>query len=138
MTNQTKSTTFAASGNMATAVITILLGLAASAADHSITIDGVVIDLGGPSAKNVNQLAATIAGTSFALGTSFLADGPYTVLNNGAVLTFSRDNPGIAGNVGLTTADPNYTATGGGVATLAAITFAGGTADIPWLNQTKH
>jgi RHS repeat-associated protein len=86
-----------------------------SGGDRFITIDGVIIDLSsqeGHPAKTPRQIAATIAATpGFTSGISYHANGPYTVSNLSAdpTVTFTRDNAGAAGNVGLVLADANYT-----------------------------
>ena len=121
VTNSVPAITFAGgiTAAAATATSTIPAALAAAATDQSITIDGVVIPLGNV-AQTAVQIATTIAGTNFAAGTSYLADGAYTVTNVGgasATLTFTRTVAGTAGNVALVLADANYTTTNGVAAT---------------------
>ena len=70
--------------------------LASSATNHSITIDGVSIDLGS-DALTVTAIATTIANTNFSGGTLY-ADHPYTVssADNGSGVfrvTFTLTNP---------------------------------------------
>ncbi|MFC1598566.1 beta strand repeat-containing protein [Patescibacteria group bacterium] len=110
-------------GVAATATSTIPAALAATATDQSITIDGVVIALGA-SAQTAIQIATTIAGTDFSTGTSYVADGAYTVTNAGgssATLTFTRTVANAAGNNGLTIADANYTTVNAVAATATSI-----------------
>ena len=125
VTSTVPAITFAGgvNGVAATATSVIPAGLAATATDQSITIDGVVIPLGN-SAQTAVQIATTIAGTNFAAGTSYIADGAYTVTNVGgtsATLTFTRTVAGTAGNNGLTIADANYTTVNAVAATATSV-----------------
>ncbi|MEJ0021012.1 MAG: hypothetical protein WDN47_00325 [Candidatus Doudnabacteria bacterium] len=126
VTSSIPSITFAGgvNGVAATASTTIPAGLAANATDHSITIDGVVINL-GTAAQSAVQVASTIAGTNFSTGTSFLADGAYTVSNVGATVTFTRTATGTAGNNGLTIADTDFTSVNAAAASATVIVPAG-------------
>ena len=91
----------------ATASATVPASLPASAADQSVTIDGVAISLGA-SALTATQVAAAIAASTFTSGTSYIAAGAYTVANVGAALTFTRTTGGTAGNAGLIVANASY------------------------------
>ena len=94
-------------GVVATASVTISDALLASAADQSVTIDGVAISLGS-SALTATQIATVIAGSIFTSGTSYIANGAYTVSNVGAMLTFTRTSGGTEGNYGLVVIDASY------------------------------
>jgi len=80
-------------GVAASDTITIPAGLSANANDHSIAIDGVTVDL-GTSLLTAAGLASeiTTALTTAATGTSYVADGAYTVSTSSADITFSRAN----------------------------------------------
>ncbi len=81
--------------------VTVSAGLVANAFDHSVTIDGVTIDL-GTSALTASQVAAAIAANGF-------AGKDYTVTNpSGADLTFTKKSAGAAGNGALTLQDAAY------------------------------
>ena len=79
-----------------TATLEISDCLAASAANKTLTIDGVNIDLGSV-AQTTAEIAATIAATIFTSGTLY-DDHPYTVTstpdngNGGSTVTFTLDN----------------------------------------------
>ncbi len=109
-------------GVLASATITVPDGLAADATDHSITIDGVVINLGTSSllASGVASKIACLSDDSpcsvsrdFSSGTSYAAGSPYTVTNLiGADVTLTRTSGGASDNgVSLTIEDADYTAT---------------------------
>ena len=129
VTSTVPAITFAGgvNGVAATATSVIPAGLAATATDQSITIDGVVIPLGNV-AQTAVQIATTIAGTNFSAGTSYVANGAYTVTNVGgtsATLTFTRTATGVGGNNGLTIADANYTTVNAVAATATSVIPAG-------------
>jgi RHS repeat-associated protein len=105
--------TFAGGTNGAAAIakLAIPAALTANASDHSITIDGVTIDLGTLALSPV-EIAAKISATDFSIGTSYVADGAYTVTNDGVdTLTFTRTTSGLTGNATLAISDANYTTT---------------------------
>jgi len=91
----------------ATASGTITGAFVANASDTPVTIDGVVINLGS-SALTTTQVAAAIAAATFTSGTSYVANGAYTVGSSGAGVTFTRSSTGTGGNNGLTVADGSY------------------------------
>jgi len=93
----------------ASTTITIPAALAASATDHSITIDDVTIDLGS-SALTPTGIATAIKNTSFAAGTVY-GTKPYTVTSNGADVIFTRNATGSGSNGVLAVGDANYTTT---------------------------
>jgi len=97
-------------GVAATASATISAGIGVSATDSSVTIDGVIINLGS-SALTATETATAIAGATYTSGTSYVADGAYTVSNIGPDITFTRSSAGTTGNNGLTVADDSYGAT---------------------------
>src|SRR3989338_2012077 len=87
--------------NPASSTITIPSSLSANASDHSVTIDGVIIDL-GTSALTASQIAAAIAANPF-------AGKDYTVTNpSGAEVTFTKNAAGLAGNGSLTIQDVSF------------------------------
>ncbi|MCK5211463.1 hypothetical protein KAJ89_02055 [Candidatus Parcubacteria bacterium] len=90
--------------------ITVPAGLSANANDHSVTIDGVTVDL-GTSLLTAAGLASAIAAdlTVAATGTSYVADGAYTVSTSSADITFSRANA-TNGAIGIGDADYGLTA----------------------------
>ncbi len=91
----------------ASTTIAISAGLVANAADHSITIDGVTIDL-GTSVQTATQLATAIAAATYTGGTSYLATGAYTVAADTTNVIFTRTAVGVAGNGALALADNSY------------------------------
>lgn len=109
----------------ASTTITIADGMNASATDHSITIDGVTIDLGS-SALTAAQVADKLVYTTWTGGTVY-ATKPYTVATTSAtVVAFTRSTAsGTTGNGALTIADASYTKTNA-VAASATITITAG------------
>ncbi|HEY1041105.1 MAG TPA: peptidoglycan-binding domain-containing protein [Candidatus Paceibacterota bacterium] len=107
----------------ATAAITIPAGLVANAADHSVTIDGVVINL-GTAVQTATQVATTIAGATYTGGTNY-GVGAYTVGSVGDVVTYTKSGAGTAGNGSVAIADANY----GAKAQVVTFTPAGTLAD---------
>ncbi len=105
-------------GVAATDTQTITSALAASATDSSITIDGNMIALGS-SALTAAQVADEIvyALTTAATGTSYVADGAYTVATSGADVIFTRTATGAGGNANIVEADTTYTQTSAVAAT---------------------
>ena len=95
-----------AAATAATSAITIPAGLVANAFDHSVTIDGVVIDL-GTSAKTAAQVATSIAGATYTGGTNY-GTGAYTVGAAGDVVTYTKSAAGTGGNGSVTIADASY------------------------------
>ncbi len=94
-------------GVAASARMLIPADLPANAVDRSITIDGVVINLGTTSQTAI-QLAGAITLTNFNSGTNFTTKGSYRATNNGSVLTFTRNNIGVEGNGVLSSSDLTY------------------------------
>ncbi|MEJ0053595.1 MAG: peptidoglycan-binding domain-containing protein [bacterium] len=89
----------------ATTTVVIPAGLPANAGDHSVTVDGVVINL-GTSVLTANQVAAALAAATYTGGTSYGSTGAYVVTNPSAAnLTFTRAN-GANGSIVL--GDSNY------------------------------
>ena len=109
-------------GVAATGTITVPAALVVSAAEHSISFDSNVIDL-GTAALTTAQIATLIASSSnaAATGTSYVADGTYTATSSGAVITFTRSATGVAGNADVTLSDPYY----GAKAQINTITIGG-------------
>jgi len=96
-------------GVEASVTITIPAGLAATADDADIEIDGVAIDLGA-IALTPAEIATAIAGTDFSTGDSYDTN-PYTVEADGDEVTFTRDDVGVSGNGALVVGDADYTTT---------------------------
>ena len=108
-------------GVASTVTVVIPSGIVATSTDHSVTIDGIVINLGN-AALTANQVAAAIAAATFTSGTSYIADGSYVVTNPSAAnLTFTKSATATLQNTPLVMADSKY----GGTAQTNTFNFSG-------------
>ncbi|MES2953091.1 MAG: peptidoglycan-binding protein [Patescibacteria group bacterium] len=110
----------------AASTITIIDGLLGSTtADRSITIDGIVIDL-GTADQTPAQIAATIDAADF-------SGVGYGAVATGANVTFTKTANGVAGNGSVVIADASYTKSDA-VAASVTITIPAGLSS----NATDH
>jgi hypothetical protein len=94
-------------GVAASSTIAVPAGMVANATDHSITIDGVVINL-GTSAQTAAQIATAIAAVDFSSGAT-QSTLPYSVTNpTSGNIKFTRTNATSTTNGSLTLADASY------------------------------